>query len=122
MTLEEKYDSIVQKFRVEANHAVDEAISSVHSEMLPHIDSDTDFNVSYRADSVIRNMLSGNFKVVDENTVYVNDDNGVSTKIELSASQYNKVRKQLIEVMPACPKDLEIENLKHQLEQARKLV
>ena len=121
MTLEEKYTEMMSRFKKDAYTAVDEAIDTIHCDMAPHLDADTDGNVSIQAGELVRGMLSGNFERVDENTVMASGHNGISVLIAMTIMEYDNIRKNLVDAMPACPKDLEIQSLKDQLKRAWEL-
>ena len=118
MTLEEKYTEMMERFKKDAYTAVDEAINTIHCEMAPHLDSDTDSNVCFQTSEVVTSILRGGFTRVDENTVEAHGYSGVSVRVNMTDSQYDNIRKNLLEAMPACPKDLEIQSLKDQLKRA----
>ena len=118
MTLEEKYAEMMERFKKDALAAVDEAINTIHCDMAPHIDTDTDANVSIQASEIVTGILSGGFTRVDENTVEAHGHSGVSVRVTMTDSDYDNIRKTLLAAMPACPKDLEIQSLKDQLKRA----
>ena len=121
MTLEEKYTEMMKRFKKDAYTAVDEAIDTIHCEIAPHLDTDTGANVSHQAGELIKGILGGEFEKVDENAVMVSGHSGISVLITMTDSQYDNIRKNLLEAMPACPKDLEIQSLKDQLKRAWEL-
>ena len=118
MTLEEKYTEMMSRFKKDAYTAVDEAISTIHCEMAPHLDTDTDGNVSHQASEIVTEILSGNFQRVDDQTVCASGHSGISVFITMTTAEYDNIRKNLLSMMQACPKDLEIQSLKDQLKRA----
>ena len=118
MNIETKYKEILDQFKKDTEALVEDAVTKIYTDLLPHVESDTEYNVQYRSDDVIKNLLAGKVEVYDDNTVKVSDSNGMSTFIRITSNQYDGIRKKLLEVMPACPKDLEIESLKEQLKRA----
>jgi len=118
MTLEEKYTEMMERFKKDAYTAVDEAISTIHCEMAPHLDTDTDGNVSHQASEIVTEILSGNFQRVDDQTVCASGHSGISVFITMTTAEYDNIRKNLLSMMQACPKDLEIQSLKDQLKRA----
>ena len=115
MNLEEKYEELAAKFKRDALVVVDEAINTLHCDIAPHLETDTDANVYHQAGELVRGMLGGNFERVDENTVMVSAHCGISIPITLTTMQYDSIRKSLLEMMPACPKDLKIKSLESRL-------
>ena len=118
MNIEEKSIEIINEFKKKILAEADEVITNVYSEILPHVENDTFMNVQYRTRAAIENIIAGNFKRINERSVTVLDDNGVTVDVELSDSQWDPMRKSLLSVMPVCPKDLEIKSLKQQLKYA----
>jgi len=118
MTLEEKYTEMMERFKKDAYTAVDEAIDTMHCDMAPHLDTDTDLNARYQASEIITGILGGNFQRVDDQTVCASGHSGISVFITMTTAEYDNIRKNLVDAMPACPKDLEIQSLKDQLKRA----
>ena len=115
MQAEERMTNIINSFKIKLASVAENAISEVYSEILPHVENDTFMNVQYRSQRVIENMIAGKFTVVDDNTVRINDDNDMCVDIKVTDTQWDNLRRSLLTVMPACPKDLEIASLKEQL-------
>lgn len=61
MSAEDKFNEIILKLKAEINNYTEEAINSIHSEMLPYVNDDTESNAIYQAHDIVLNMLSGNF-------------------------------------------------------------
>ena len=118
MNLEQKYTEMMERFKREALETVSKAIDTVHCDLAPHLESDTDANVSHQAGQLIDAILRGNFERRDDYCVWVSGISGVSTLIRMTDTEYDHVRKNLLSVMPACPKDIEIKSLKEQLARA----
>jgi hypothetical protein len=118
MTLEEKYTEMIKRFKKDAYTAVDEAINTIHCDMAPHLDNDTEFNVSIQASEIVTGILSGKFNRVDDQTIRASSYNGISVLITMTTNEYDNIRKNLLSAMQACPKDLEIQSLKDQLKRA----
>ena len=118
MTLEEKYTEMMSRFKKDAYTAVDEAINTIHCDMAPHLDNDTEFNVSIQASEIVTGILSGKFNRVDDQTIRASSYNGISVLITMTTNEYDNIRKNLLSAMQACPKDLEIQSLKDQLKRA----
>lgn len=116
MNTEEKLKAVIESFRVDIKKVAEDAICDVYSEMLPHVENDTFMNVGCRSQRVIENAIRGEFVRIDETTVSVKDDNNMDVKIKISDQQWDGMRTSLLKAMPACPKDLEIAQLKRQIE------
>jgi hypothetical protein len=116
--LQEAYNNLINKFKEDVLEIVDAHVSKLHTDFAPHLQQDTDYNVSSIASTLVNKLVRGDFERHNESSVVVKDDNGIGTYIRLTSHQYDSLRKNLIEVMPECPKDLEIESLKEQLQHA----
>jgi len=112
MDVEEKMNQVISEFKVKLSAIADSAIGDVYSDVLPHMESDTFMNVGYRCQRLIENMIAGKFVRVSNSIVGVTDDNGIGVNIEMTTSEWDLIRKSLLEFMPQCPKDLEIQSLK----------
>ena len=118
MSLEEKYTEMMERFKKDALAAVNESIDRIHCDIAPHLDTDTDANVSHQAGELMKGILGGEFERVDENAVMVSGHSGISVLIAMTTAEYDNIRKNLLSMMQACPKDLEIQSLKEQLQRA----
>lgn len=112
MNIEEKGQEALDEFKKKMMSIAEDAVSICYCEMMPHIESDHFQNVAYRAQSVVKNLLAGNFKKSDwPGTVIVCDDNGIDTDITITDHDHDRIRENLIKAMPTCPKDLKIKQL-----------
>ena len=118
MNIEDKALEIINDFRKKILAEADEAISTAYSEILPHVENDTFMNVQYRSRAVINNIIAGKFERINESSVTVIDDNGITVEIKLTDGHWDALRASLLSAMPVCPKDLEIQSLKAQLKDA----
>ena len=121
MKLQDKLNEIKKELKEEAIKIVNGAFDDAYSELLPHIEDDHMCNVSYQSEYAVKNLLSGNFTITDKNKVVIQGDNNIDITVRITADEYDKIRKTLIDAMPKCPKDLEIESLKKQIEVLQKL-
>lgn len=71
--------------------------SSLYTDYLPHVESDTDANISYRVEGVIKNLIRGNFTRRDSLFVEVPDDYGCNHHIMLAS--YSQLVKPLCDAM-----------------------
>lgn len=113
MNIEDKAEQILTEFKAKVIKEIKESIDCVYTDILPHIENDTYMNVQYRSNEIIKALISGEFKKDDSGRgVYVADSNGVCVYLNVTDYMYDNMRKSLIEAMPVCPKDMEIESLK----------
>ena len=113
MNIEDKAEQILIEFKAKMVKEMEESIGDLYSDVFPHVEHDTFMNVKYRSDEIIKALMSGAFQKDDNGKgVYVADSNGVGVYLKVTDHMYDNMRKNLIEAMPVCPKDLEIESLK----------
>ena len=112
MNIQDKSEQLINEFKEKMIKEVDEAISYLYSDVLPHVENDTCMNVQYRTEDTIKNLISGTFqKDPDGKGVYVTDNNGVGVHLYITDMMYDNMRENLIKAMPVCPKDLKIKSL-----------
>lgn len=109
----------LEKFTKVLRGAAEEAISVISHDYLPHLGTDTETNVEYRVDEVLRKLLNGDYTVEDG---YLRvDEPYVSLNIKVTSYHWDKFRNELIKLMPKCPKDAEIEMLRETLRIEREM-
>lgn len=125
--IENKLTQELDKFRESMKLIADEAMGNVYSDVLPHITSDTEFNITNRVEGVVKNLIKGNFEDISTETLKpyfrVNDDYGMHVHIHMS--EYSKMCENLyekfkgdIENNVVASLKSEVQRLKDQLESA----
>lgn len=91
-------------------------MSDLYSDYLPHVESDTESNISYRVEGCIRNMIAGAYEKADvgESLVWVNDGYGHNHLINLSS--YNLTLKPLCDLMSETIQTNRIKQLENEVE------
>lgn len=119
MTLEERFQDIKDRLAESMKESAAEAMKSVHDDMMPFVDADSFANAQYVAERALEDLMCGRFQ---RNGDYVNVTGSecVSIRLKMTANQYDGLRKSMLEVMPECPKDLEIRSLREQLAEANR--
>lgn len=112
MSAEDKFNEIVLKFKTEINNYTEDAISSIHSEMLPYVNDDTENNAIYRAHDIVSNMLSGNFTLDGDNIICC----GWNTK--LTSNDHDRLVNKLAEKCADEAMKKKVERLERQLKEA----
>ncbi len=113
MNITDKAEQLINEFKAKMVKEMEESIGDLYSDVLPHVENDTYINVQNRSDEIIKALMSGTFQKDDNgNGVYVADSNGVGVYLKITDYMYDTMRSNLIEAMPICPKDMEIESLK----------
>ena len=116
--IQAQLEKVIGNGKEKLKSAIEDIVTDIYTDILPHACYDTEFNISYRTVEAIENLLSGRFEV-DGNYLKIPCSTGdISVRVKLSTNEYDALRKSLIEVMPQCPKDLEIQSLKDQLKRA----
>jgi len=114
MNTEQKFTEIVEKFKKDALSIVGDAISDLHCEWLPYVESDTEQNVNSRSEEVVGQIIKGKFTI--DNNVIIVPNNGINCRIMISTNGfYTSMLDQIIKAMPECPKDLKIKNLEDRI-------
>ena len=110
--IQEELKNFKQRILAAQEEAFDEMIHS----RTPYLEQDTYANVEYRVDEAVQSLLAGNF-TVDGDYLRI-EQGGFYIRVQVTTYQWDCLRKELIKLMPKCPKDLEIESLKEQLKRA----
>lgn len=127
--IESKLNEKLNEFRTKIAQIGNEVLGDLYSDVLPHIASDTEFNISNRVQYSIENLLAGKFEDISTDTLKpylkINDGYGMYSYIHLS--QYGQMCKNIYDV---CKGDIEnnviksleseIERLKEHLNEAYK--
>ena len=112
MNIQEKSEQLINEFKEKMIKEVGETIDHLYSDVLPHVENDTYMNVQYRAEDMIKSLMSGSFRKDDNGKgVYVVDNNGLGAYFIITDMMYDTMRENLIKAMPTCPKDLKIKSL-----------
>jgi hypothetical protein len=114
MSAENKFNELVEAFKKEVSSAAEDALNIIHSEIVPYVNDDTECNAIYRANDIVRQILSGNYVLEGDKIVC----NGWST--ELSTSDYDRLVDKLAEKCSDVAAQKKIERLERQLEDAYK--
>lgn len=122
---QERYDFIegilkqqLDSFREKMVAVSDEVMSNVYTDVLPHIASDTEYNINNRVEYALKNLLSGNFEDIstDELKPFIKVSDGYGMNCYIHMSQYDNVCKNIYE---KCKEDIHnnvIEELKSKVE------
>lgn len=102
-----KFTEIVKQFEEETKNIVAAAIESIHSDFVPHLNSDTDANAIYRANDIVNKILAGNYELSDCGQIMVNGW-AITT---LDSNPYNNLVDALAEKCADKAMQLKIERL-----------
>ena len=96
---------------------VDESLADIHSQLIPYLDEDTDFNVIFRTNDVINQLIRGDFTIDEDGGDLIVEVNGC-VRIRLSNTDWNKAVDVLASRTSDKAKDLKIERLERQLKES----
>jgi hypothetical protein len=106
-----KFNAIVEQFKEQVKEVTQEAIISIHSEMVPYLNEDTENNARYRASDIINSLLRGDGKCeLDGDYIKFN-----GWSVSISSSDHDNLVDKLAAVAGDKAKDLKIERLERQL-------
>ncbi len=109
-----KFNEIVEQFKESTNNAMKEALDSIHSDMVPYLNEDTEHNARYRANDIINSLLRGGGKCeLDGDYIKFN-----GWSVSISSSDHDNLVDKLAAVAGDKAKDLKIERLERQLKEA----
>jgi len=107
---EQVFNELVEKFKKEAMSAVNESIATIHGDLLPYINVDTETNARYRAVDMVSKILVGDFEFDDN---YVKVDGWIICRI--NDFNYNKIVDVLAAKAGDAAKDAKIARLEAQI-------
>lgn len=111
MSAEDKFSEIVEKLKSEITKAAADAVYEIHGGIVPYVNDDTEFNAIYRAKDIIRDVMHGNFDVVD------NKIKCGFFSIELTSGCHDRLVDALASRCADKAKDLKIERLERQIKE-----
>lgn len=112
-----KFNEIVEQFKESTKNAMQDALDSIHSEMVPYLNEDTEHNARYRANDIVNALLRGNGKCKLDGDLIKFDGWNVS----LSSADHDRLVEKLALVAGDKAKDLKIERLERQLKEAQEM-
>ena len=112
-----KFNEIVEQFKESTKNAMQDALDSIHSEMVPYLNEDTEHNARYRANDIVNSLLRGNGKCELDGDLIKFD----GWNISLSNSDHDRLVEKLALVAGDKAKDLKIERLERQLKEVQEM-
>jgi hypothetical protein len=91
--IENKLAEELYKFRESMKLIADEAMGNVYADVLPHIASDTEFNITNRVEGVVKNLIEGNFEDISTETLkpYFRVSDSYGMYVHIHMSEYSKI-------------------------------
>lgn len=110
MSAETKYQEIAKQMNEQIEQSIRDACDRVHSEIIPYINDDTEFNAVYRANDIVSSVISGDFDVSDDGVITCH-----GWRLQLTDNDYDRAVDALASKAGDVAKDKKIERLERQL-------
>ena len=119
----------MEELKKKAGEVINNIMSNLYVDYLPHVVSDTDANISYRVEGCLKNILEGKATLINDTLFSVNDGYGNDYIVSLNGNTNTTYLEALANammplmgdvVMTQRIKELEtqVSNLNHRLEDA----
>lgn len=111
-TKEQILINAMQNLKESAKAAINDVMLDLYTDYLPHVETDTESNIGFIAQSIVENILRGRFEKTDNGGMLVEDKTGVRHLIVLTSYRglvepiVNEFRDELVD---ARIRDLESE-------------
>lgn len=104
--IETKLNDKLTEFRQRIAEIGNEVLGDLYGDVLPHIASDTEFNISNRVQHSVENLLCGKFEDISTDTLkpYIKVSDGYGMYSYIHLSQYSQMCKHIYDV---CKPELE---------------
>ena len=117
MKLEEHFKEQLDRLVNETTTALTEVANNVYSEYLPHIEGDTEANITWRTNRCMTNILNGQYEL-DGGYLTVLDDNFIQVRIPFK-QEYNGIGRKLFDQFKDEIVDNEIELLQQEIKRLK---
>jgi len=119
--IEAALTAIMERNSKAIKDAVAGAIDDCHVELMPYLVDDAQANAAIQAGDLIRLIAEGEFEFDDDYAVVRHPRAGdARVRIQMTSSQYDSLRDNLIQRMPECPKDAKIRELESRIDEMNK--
>lgn len=117
----------LEDLKVKAGVVINDIMSGLYTDYLPHVVTDTEANISYRVEGCIKNILQGKVELLGEKCLIVSDTygcehtvslNGYTTNLEPLANALLPLMGDAILKERIAQLENQVQSLKSQLEQA----
>ena len=105
------------ELKEKASEVISGIMGDLYTAYLPHVESDTESNICYRATGIVKNLIAGNFKDAGNNLVEVSDDYGCNHYMPLAS--YERLVKPLCDAMGEQIQNERIKQLEREVESLR---
>ena len=119
-TKEKILQEALEELKQKAGHVLEDIMSTLYTDYLPHVETDTECNISYRVAGCIENILQGKFTRVNEQSFTVSDTYGAEHLV--SVQGWRMDMKQLADaLLPIMGETILKERIKELEEQNERL-
>lgn len=120
-TKEKILQEALEELKQKAGDVLEDIMSRLYTDYLPHVETDTECNISYRVSGCVENILQGKFTQVSEQSFTVSDTYGVEHLV--SVQGWRMDMKQLaVALLPSMGEIILKERIKELEEQNQRLV
>lgn len=104
----------------QASEVIKSIMGDLYSDYLPHVESDTESNICYRATGIVKNLIAGKFTPAANNLVEVSDDYGCNHYIPLGS--YERLVGPLCDAMGETIRGERIKQLEQEVKSLREML
>ena len=123
-TSQDHRQAILEKAMSDLKEKASEVIQSVmgdlYTDYLPHVESDTEANICYRATGIAKNLIAGKFTRASDELVEVSDDYGCNHYIPLGS--YERLVGPLCDAMGETIRGERIKQLEQEVKSLREML
>ena len=115
----DKIERRIQEYAGMIRKQAVELLQDIEVEVMPYVEEDTICNAMIQAEDIVKNILNGRFQW-DGDYILIEGVREMTPRISMKFNQsmWDAMRDNLIERMPACPKDAKIAALEDELKRA----
>ncbi len=115
----DKVEKKIQEYAEMIRKQSVELLQDIEVEVMPYVEEDTIANAMIQAQDIVKAILEGRFKW-DGDYIVIHGVRELTPRLlmKFSQSKWDSMRDNLIERMPACPKDAKIAALEEELQLA----
>lgn len=112
----------LDNFRKKLQEVSEEVMGNVYSDVLPHVASDTEYNISNRVGCCVKNLIAGKFENISTDTLnpYFRVSDGYGMYCYVHVSQYSDMVKSIWDMFKGEIESVRIAQLESQVETLRR--
>lgn len=107
----------LDNFRKKMQEVSEEVMSNVYTDVLPHIASDTEYNISNRVEHCVKNLIAGRFEDISTDGLkpYLKVADGYGMHCYIHLSQYSNMIKPIWDMFKGEIESVRIKQLEDQV-------